>query len=105
MVLQNIERIRERYSLFRIDPFSALAPADLDFLALNIQKRHVIGHNLGISDEHYFQIAQNEQPGETVSLLGDEIARFADACAVVIGGLEAWLLPNASLADANDNQS
>jgi hypothetical protein len=56
-----------------INPFSMLSAGDLQFLATNIQKRHVIGHNLGIADEHYCHFNQSEQPAETVQLLGNEI--------------------------------
>ena len=61
---------------------------------MNIQKRHVIGHNLGIADEHYAELTQEEQPGETVHLLSGEIVFFADLCTKVIAGLEAFLLPD-----------
>jgi hypothetical protein len=97
LVFQKIDRIREHFAVLDIDPFSAVTPADLELLTLNIQKRHVIGHNLGIADEHYTQFAQGEQPGETVALLGDDINRFADGCLKVVIQLEAWLLPSAVL--------
>jgi hypothetical protein len=96
-VFQSIDRIREHFVVLAIDPLSAVAPADLEFLTLNIQKRHVIGHNLGIADDHYVQLVQSERPGETVRLLGDEINRFAEGCLKVVGDLETWLLPNAQL--------
>ncbi|MCG8509721.1 MAG: hypothetical protein MI741_10890, partial [Rhodospirillales bacterium] len=89
---QNIDRGRERFLLFGIDPYSTLTADDLSFLALNIEKRHVIGHNLGIADEHYVELTQTNQPGETVSLLRDEIGRFADICLAVVTGLEGNLL-------------
>jgi len=95
IIFQNIERIRECFVKLGIDPFSALAAGDLQFLNTNIQKRHVIGHNLGMADEHYSQLTQTEQPGETVQLLGNEIGRFAEVCMAVVAGLEDWLLPNA----------
>ena len=49
--------------------------------------------NLGIADEHYTELTQEEQPGETVQLLGEEITRFAQTCAKVIATLEDSLLP------------
>ncbi len=96
-IFQNIDRVRKYFEILAIDPFSRLTGGDLAFLTINIQKRHVIGHNLGIADEHYFQLAQDKQPGETVRLLGEEINRFAAICLNVISTLEDWLLPNAQL--------
>ena len=73
----------------------------LAHMVLNIEKRHVIGHNLGIADEHYVALTQTDQPGETVNLIAEDIGRFADSCLVVIAGLEDALLPNAgTLPDA-----
>jgi hypothetical protein len=63
------------------------------YLKLNIQKRHVLGHNLGMADEHYTEITQDQQPGETVNLLGDEIYRFGELCRNVVFDLENYLLP------------
>jgi hypothetical protein len=92
---QNIERARDKFRALDIDPFSGLSEEELAWLGVNIQKRHVIGHNLGISDEHYAELTQSEQPGETVHLLGDEIKRFAHVCLQVITNLERHLLPAA----------
>jgi hypothetical protein len=66
---------------------------DTDLLRLNIQKRHVIGHNLGVADEHYVELTQAEQPGETVALIGEETGRFAQLCLRVVTALETRLLP------------
>ena len=90
---QNIERAQEKFGLVGIDPFAGVGTDDLDLLTLNIQKRHVIGHNLGIADEHYVELTQDEQPGRTVRLIGGEIGRFADICLAVVSTLEDWLLP------------
>lgn len=103
IIFQNIDRVREHFVILAIDPFSALSAADLAFMAGNIQKRHVIGHNLGIADEHYFQLVRNEQPGETVRLPGKEINRFAETCLIVVSDLENWLLPNAQLPASAQN--
>ncbi len=51
----------------------------------------MIGHNLGVADEHYTELTREEQPGETVRLLGREIARFAEVCNRAIAGLERFL--------------
>ena len=95
---QNIARAREKYALLGIDPFVVLSGKVLANMVDNIEKRHVIGHNLGIADEHYVALTQSDHPGETVSLIGEEIGRFADSCLAVIAGLENALLPNAGTA-------
>ncbi len=88
---QNIERGRERFAALRIDPFAGLDGEELERLRINIQRRHVIGHNLGIADEHYAELTQGEESGETVTLVGDEIVRFADTCLKVVTSLESQL--------------
>lgn len=90
---QNIDRAREKFGKLGVDPFGGLTGDDLDLLRVNIQKRHVIGHNLGVADEHYAELTQNEQPGETVTLIGEETRRFAELCLQVVTNLEARLLP------------
>lgn len=89
---QNVERGRSKFAAFGIDPFAANVVDEVELLRLNIQKRHVIGHNLGIADEHYAELTQDEAPGETVMLIGDEIARFAEVCLKVVVDLEAHLV-------------
>ena len=101
---QSIDRGREKFSLLRIDPFSVLSDQVIGRVALNFEKRHVIGHNLGVADEHYVALTQSDQLGATVSLIGEEIGQFADSCLAVIAGLEDALLPEdapASLVDSD----
>jgi hypothetical protein len=90
---QNIERAQILFSGLSIDPFDPLSADDLEFLRVNIQKRHVIGHNLGVADGHYGELTQTEQPGETVNILGSEVERFATICAEVVRGLEPHVTP------------
>jgi len=85
---QNIQRGRELYARFGFDPYAGLCEDDRQFLGINIEKRHVLGHNLGMVDEAYAALTQAGRPGETVPLLADEIARFASVCESVIVGLE-----------------
>ena len=98
---QNIGRGRARFAPLGLDPFAALSEDELAFLALNIEKRHVIGHNLGIADEQYVELTQTDQPSETVRLIGDEIGRFADICLAVVSALESGLLPDAQVPPAD----
>ncbi len=88
---QNIDRARNLFRRVELDPFSCLDSGELEGLGLNIEKRHVIGHNLGLADERYVEVAQEGSLGENVSLLGDEIERFAVLCAKVINYLEVTL--------------
>lgn len=90
---QNIDRAREKFGRFGLDPFGSLDPNALETLRVNIQKRHVIGHNLGLADDHYVELTQQEQPGETVALIGGEVQRFAELCLAVVCGLEEHLYP------------
>lgn len=94
---QNVDRAREKFLVLGIDPFNDLPTEALEFVKLNVHKRHVIGHNLGVADEHYAEIARGQEPGKTVVLLGEEIIRFADLCGDVVNTLETYLLPGAKL--------
>jgi hypothetical protein len=82
---QNVERARKAYARLGWDPFAVLDEKDLKFMKLNIEKRHVVGHNLSVADDTYTDATQsNEPPGRTVQLLAEEIVRFADSCGRVI---------------------
>lgn len=95
---QNIARAAERFATVDLDPFTTLTTEETAALTVNIQKRHVIGHNLGIADEHYNELTQEEQPGETVQLIGTEITQFAQACTKVIIELDNALMPGTKQA-------
>ncbi len=84
-----MERGRALFAALGVDPYSHPDEDDVRFLVLNIEKRHVLGHNLGIADEAYLEVAESEQPGQTVRLLADEVVRFADICCTVIARLES----------------
>ncbi|MGY3610701.1 MULTISPECIES: hypothetical protein [unclassified Bradyrhizobium] len=60
-------------------------------MTLNIQKRHVIGHNLGVADAAFAQHAADARLGETVPLVGDDILQFAEIGQMVVNGMDAWL--------------
>jgi hypothetical protein len=90
---QNVERSQQRFVLFTIDPFASLNEDDLDVFQQNIEKRHVLGHNLGLADEKYAEVVSGEQPGRTVVLLADEVARFAELASRVVAQLELAAFP------------
>jgi hypothetical protein len=96
---QNIDRSRKLFTCLTVDPYAGLSDKEIAALRLNIEKRHVVGHNLGIADEKYQRTAGNVQEGETVKILADDISRFADISAkvvAVIEGLPDFLPPSAS---------
>ena len=99
---QNIERGRKLFEKLGIDPFANLAENEIKHIRLNAEKRHVLGHNLGVADEHYASFAEDLEPGETVTLIGDDIRRFGVLCLKVVERLEDSLLPNATINPQKD---
>jgi len=81
---QNVDRTRQLFGEFHIDPFESLSDNDLSTLRLNIEKRHVIGHNLGIADDRFVDASDTDQVGQTVTVLAEEVRTFAQICTVVI---------------------
>lgn len=88
---QNIQRGQRLWSNFSLDPFNGLSEDQVATLRINIEKRHVIGHNLSVVDEAYATAAESEEPGKTIRLLGDEIQRFATICKAVVDKLDEYL--------------
>ena len=88
---QNIERGQKRFAEFNFDPFGSLSPGALAVLMLNIQKRHVIRHNLGVADAAFAERAGDARLGETVPLVGSDILKFAEIGQIVINQIDAWL--------------
>ena len=88
---QNIERGRKRFEEFSFDPFAELDATELSTLSLNIQKRHLIGHNLGVVDAKFAEQAQEAKLGETVGLVATDIRTFAAMCRRVVGRLDDLL--------------
>lgn len=88
---QNLERTEKRFKDLAFDPFSSLGEGELATLRLNIQKRHIIGHNLGVVDSKFAEHADEARLGETVVLVGGDINRFAAICQSVVDRLDEWL--------------
>jgi hypothetical protein len=88
---QNIERGQGRFAELNIDPFKSLTDAETLKLGLNIQKRHVVGHNLSVADAKFAQTANDAKVGETVMLVGADVKEFAELCQKVIDWLDVWL--------------
>jgi hypothetical protein len=83
-----MDKAKELYKNLALDPFSVLDPHELDLMMLNIEKRHVIGHNLSMADESYSDAENREKPGTTVGILSDEISDFAKTAKKVVLELE-----------------
>ena len=98
---QNIERGQKRFAEFNFDPFGSLSPDALAVLMLNIQKRHVIGHNLGVADAAFAERAADARLGETVPLVGSDILQFAEIGQMVVNHIDGWLA-NGALPPATD---
>jgi hypothetical protein len=88
---QNVDRAKNRFADLGFDPFEELDDAHLSILRLNIQKRHIIGHNLGVVDAKFAEHAQDARVGETVHLVGEDIRIFAALSQVVVDRLDTWL--------------
>ena len=88
---QNIDKGRKRFAEFGFDPFAGLNADILALLTLNIQKRHVIGHNLGIADASFAQHAADARLGETIPLVAHDIVQFGEICQMVVDGIDGWL--------------
>lgn len=90
---QNIERGSKLFNILGLNLYKDLLESDIEFLKLNIDKRHVVGHNLSIADEAYSTTADKEDPGTTVTLLSDEMNKFGQICFSIVKGLEVELIP------------
>lgn len=88
---QSIEKGRKRFDEFSFDPFAELDAKEFAALSLNIQKRHLIGHNLGVVDAKFAQHATEAKLGETVELVAADIRSFAGLCSKVIRRIDDLL--------------
>lgn len=105
---QNVERGQKRFAELGVDPYAALDDAELDATKLNIQKRHVIGHNLGVIDARFAQLSDEAGVGETVHLVGEDIRVFAALARRVVDALDGWLggvaIPARERAEEDDEE-
>lgn len=99
---QNIEKADRRFKDLALDPFQHLTGQELAILKLNIQKRHIIGHNLGVVDAKFAEHAADARLGETVKLVAQDVRQFATLCQKVVDHLDTWLCgaPSPTLAAA-----
>lgn len=88
---QNIERARRLFRAFDLDPFAVLDGPGLEALQINIQKRHVIGHNLSVADAKFAQHSGDARVGETVRLIADDVQAFAHLAQHIVNALDDGL--------------
>ncbi len=88
---QNVDRALKRFGELNLNPFEQLTEPELATLQLNIQKRHIIGHNLGVVDNKFAAHANDAKVGETVGLVGADIQQFAAIGQKVVDSLDSWL--------------
>ena len=88
---QNVGKALKRFEELCLNPFNSLTEDEMEELQLNIQKRHVIGHNLGVVDDKFATHDNDARVGETVNLVGDDIRKFAAISQKVIDNLDTWL--------------
>lgn len=88
---QNVDKALKRFEELGLNPFNGLVNEEMDALRLNIQKRHVIGHNLGVVDDKFAIHEIDSKVGETVNLVGEDIRKFAAISQKVIDNLDTWL--------------
>lgn len=93
---QNVEKGLRRFAELDLNPFDELTSTEVAALKLNIEKRHIIGHNLSVMDDKFAAHANDAKVGETVPLLGEDIRQFAAICQKVIDKLDAWLVGSPS---------
>jgi len=89
---QNLEKAKKKFAELNIALLDALTKDEESALFKAIQKRHVIGHNLGLADEKYIKVASDVEVGQNVPILAEEIERFTSLCAQLICSLEKELM-------------
>jgi len=88
---QNVEKAQRHFARFGIDPFASLSTDELATLKLNIQKRHLIGHNLSVVDAKFAEHSTEARLGETIRLVGEDVRAFSRLAQVVVGALDNWI--------------
>ena len=88
---QNIDAARQRFLELNIALFTNLNDKELATLKLNIQKRHIIGHNLGVMDTKFAEHAVDARIGETIQIVAEDILKFAEISQRVVDQLDTWL--------------
>lgn len=85
---QNLNRAEKLFAILGVDLFSEVSEDERFQLVMNFEKRHVVGHNLGIADEKFVDVSESDNIGETVALLAHDVEAFARLCLGVVERLE-----------------
>ena len=88
---QNVDRAIKLFKTVHLEPYGVLCTEELNVLRRHIQKRHVIGHNLGQVDEKFEDVTCGMREGELVPILAAEVLEFAHLCGRIIADLDASL--------------
>lgn len=81
---QNIKKGAKTYKRIGIELYECLDEAQLKSLSDHVQRRHVIGHNLGIADDLFTQLTDSGRVGQTVSIIADDVRAFGGLCRRVV---------------------
>lgn len=88
---QNIRKGSAAYRSIGLELFACLDESELSALSDHVQRRHVIGHNLGIADDLFTKLTDSGRIGQTVSIIADDIRAFGELCRRVIEHVEQTL--------------
>jgi len=88
---QNLEKSQKLFAGIGISLLGSLSGEESDALFKAIQKRHVIGHNLGLADEKYLKVSGDTEVGRNVPVLAEEIEHFTALCSKLISSVEKEL--------------
>lgn len=84
---QNVRRGRELFAKIGLDLYEYLDEEELETIRLNVEKRHVIGHNISLADNRYSTLAHDGKLGQNIDVTNEDIDQFATLCGVVIDHL------------------
>ncbi|MEO1326524.1 MAG: hypothetical protein AAFV47_07655 [Pseudomonadota bacterium] len=88
---QNMKKGSAAFKQLGIDLYGGLDDEQRKGLSDHVQRRHVIGHNLGIADDLFQKLTDSGEVGRTVSIVADDIRAFGGLCRLVIEDVERHL--------------
>lgn len=88
---QSMKKGSAAFKKLGIDLYGGLDDQQRRELSDHVQRRHVIGHNLGIADDLFQKHTDSGEVGRTVSIVADDIRAFGALCRRVIEDVEDHL--------------
>lgn len=88
---QNMTKGGKTYRRIGIELYACLDEAQLKALSDHVQRRHVIGHNLGIADDLFTKLTDSGCVGQTVSIVAEDVRAFGGLCRRVIEHVDQCL--------------